>query len=200
PDQALHRRAAGLQLAGRLRVGGVQPSLGHLQEPPGAGVERLRRQRLEPLGELALDQGGPLAGGARPFLRRARPRGQAGGGARLPAAGEEKTEHGADDDADQHREQRDDAHVSIVAAGCDTHRRPHGPNGSASPIRLARVSLSIGIVGLPNVGKSTLFNALTRASALASNYPFATIEPNVGIVGIPDPRLTVLARLFGSAR
>jgi ribosome-binding ATPase len=62
------------------------------------------------------------------------------------------------------------------------------------------VSLSIGIVGLPNVGKSTLFNALTRASALASNYPFATIEPNVGIVGIPDPRLAVLARLFGSAR
>jgi len=62
------------------------------------------------------------------------------------------------------------------------------------------VSLSIGIVGLPNVGKSTLFNALTRASALASNYPFATIEPNVGIVGIPDPRLGVLARLCGSAR
>jgi ribosome-binding ATPase len=62
------------------------------------------------------------------------------------------------------------------------------------------VSLSIGIVGLPNVGKSTLFNALTRSSALASNYPFATIEPNVGIVGIPDPRLAVLARLCGSAR
>jgi ribosome-binding ATPase len=77
---------------------------------------------------------------------------------------------------------------------------PGGPNGGGSPIRLARVSLSIGIVGLPNVGKSTLFNALTRASALASNYPFATIEPNVGIVGIPDPRLPVLARLFGSAR
>jgi len=75
-----------------------------------------------------------------------------------------------------------------------------GPNGSGSPIRLARVSLSIGIVGLPNVGKSTLFNALTRASALASNYPFATIEPNVCIVGIPDPRLAVLARLFDSAR
>jgi hypothetical protein len=65
---------------------------------------------------------------------------------------------------------------------------------------LARVSLSIGIVGLPNVGKSTLFNALTRASALASNYPFATIEPNVGVVGVPDPRLAELAKLYDSAR
>ncbi len=62
------------------------------------------------------------------------------------------------------------------------------------------MSLSIGIVGLPNVGKSTLFNALTRASALASNYPFATIEPNVGIVGIPDSRLPALARLHDSAK
>src|SRR6476469_10631085 len=66
--------------------------------------------------------------------------------------------------------------------------------------KLAGVSLSIGIVGLPNVGKSTLFNALTRAGALASNYPFATIEPNVGVVGVPDPRLAELAKLYDSPR
>jgi len=60
------------------------------------------------------------------------------------------------------------------------------------------VALSIGIVGLPNAGKSTLFNALTKNDVLAANYPFATIEPNVGVVGVPDPRLDELAKIFGS--
>ena len=66
--------------------------------------------------------------------------------------------------------------------------------------RIARVALTIGIVGLPNAGKSTLFNALTKNDVLAANYPFATIEPNVGVVGVPDERLAQLAEIFGSEK
>ena len=62
------------------------------------------------------------------------------------------------------------------------------------------MALTIGIVGLPNVGKSTLFNALTKNSVLAANYPFATIEPNIGVVPLKDGRLARLADIFGSAR
>ncbi|MFA5692573.1 MAG: GTPase, partial [Acholeplasmataceae bacterium] len=57
--------------------------------------------------------------------------------------------------------------------------------------------LKIGIVGLPNVGKSTLFNAITKKQVEAANYPFTTIEPNVGVVAVNDPRMPLLAKIYG---
>ena len=62
------------------------------------------------------------------------------------------------------------------------------------------MSLQCGIVGLPNVGKSTLFNALTKAGIAAENYPFCTIEPNVGVVEVPDPRLAALSAIVQPER
>ena len=69
-----------------------------------------------------------------------------------------------------------------------------------TPLGSMLVALTIGIVGLPNVGKSTLFNALTKNTVLAANYPFATIEPNIGVVNLPDERLDTLAKLMNSEK
>jgi ribosome-binding ATPase len=91
---------------------------------------------------------------------------------------------------------------SPYASGSSSRRPPSRRIRDAlrAPVDSPPVALTIGIVGLPNAGKSTLFNALTKNNVLAANYPFATIEPNVGVVGVPDDRLPQLAEVFGSAK
>lgn len=90
----------------------------------------------------------------------------------------------------------------MVARGHDIRPAvlPRDGTGPARRLDWFLVALTIGIVGLPNVGKSTLFNALTKNTVLAANYPFATIEPNIGVVELPDARLGRLAEVFGSER
>src|SRR5215216_4146589 len=70
-----------------------------------------------------------------------------------------------------------------------------GRKGASAAFDRRTMGIKCGIVGLPNVGKSTLFNALTRAQIAAENYPFCTIDPNVGVVPVPDPRLAQLAAI-----
>src|SRR5690606_27523998 len=90
-------------------------------------------------------------------------------------------------------------HGATFPHGADTGRALLGSE-SPAPVSSPLVALTIGIVGLPNAGKSTLFNALTKNDVLAATYPFATIEPNVGVVGVPDERLPKLAEVFGSEK
>lgn len=105
--------------------------------------------------------------------------------------------------------ERSSAGIAERARCPDTRRpyrlgQPHAASGRGRADRIWQtvdsVGLNLGIVGLPNVGKSTLFNALTRNDVLAANYPFATIEPNEGVVALPDPRLDKLAEMFGSEK
>ena len=177
-------------------------------------------QRHDPANHPVLN-GGPLAQDQRePAVRDGRPgcRDLAAG---LPRGGREhsgirveqpralRLDHRAVDGhpaRHPYRRRRTPGAVHALGARTGRNRRParagSGDRGLSRrrPLGWSPVALTIGIVGLPNAGKSTLFNALTRNDVLAANYPFATIEPNVGVVGVPDPRLAVLSDLFHSER
>src|SRR5664279_2568550 len=121
----------------------------------------------------------------------------------LLAAGDRHAHDRAHGEADHEEEHVREVHGSSVQGRSDRTAEGTPAAGKwwgSQRLDSRPVSLSIGIVGLPNVGKSTLFNALTKNDVLAANYPFATIEPNVGVVGVPDARLDVLAKVFGSAK
>src|SRR5690606_36489655 len=173
-----------------------QARRGHQQHP----AEPAQRQQL---------QQGECRGDGTELHRRAAPdraERDAGHGADQLGDGGEQARQGCDSDGGPDTKPvRRGAHsaiLSLAAApdGRDGVPRTGGRDGPGRGIGLPPVALTIGIAGLPNVGKSTLFNALTRATVLAANYPFATIEPNVGVVPLPDPRLQVLADVFGSER
>src|SRR5689334_9562902 len=174
------------QRADQLR--GLDPQLprrlGHrahllLQRGVGAGPppferHQLRLDRLQRVGRLGADRVAQHIARPRPLVRALR--------RQQPADRDARREHHQDDDQ---------LHAESVTAPSDNF---------GQDLDSSHVSLTIGIVGLPNVGKSTLFNALTKNEVLAANYPFATIDPNVGVVGVPDKRLAVLAELHKSAK
>jgi GTP-binding protein YchF len=157
----------------------------------------LRRQCAERLAELGLGvRVGPLPLGSGRPLGLAQRRDAREVGLHALAA-QQPAEPAAGEDCHQREESARHVHAFDADTAGRQFRR-----GAPSPAlrKLPSVALTIGIVGLPNVGKSTLFNALTRNDVPAANYPFATIDPNIGVVGVPDARLDVLAKMFNSAK